>query len=187
MSLHIFATLSPAGRRICYVVPLIAALAACSGGSGGSTGPTYPTIQGNYAATYTGLVTIQGLPDPTEPSPLVGSVTLSSPDNSGNFTGSYIEGNTSGVVAGQVQTDGGIQISEFSNPDQTALQGLLYFSNAYPGCNVALAGYSGMSGTVNGTALQLNASVDMPCTWFVGNVEYDDVPTTFSETIAGNR
>ncbi len=111
---------------------VLAGLAACNS----STGPTYPRLAGTYATTFNATATPLGY----AAQPLTsdaGSITLGSPDHAGNFTGSYIEAGQAGTIAGTEHVDGGIDITQFGNPNETPLNALRFLQQQLPACDFA--------------------------------------------------
>jgi hypothetical protein len=154
-------------------------------GCGGSTGPSYPTLSGTYSANFVGTVTPSGYASQSLAS-TTGSMTLSNASSSGAFSGSYVQGGAAGTIAGTEHTDGGIDISQFGNPNETPLDALEVLQQALPGCDFAQAAGVPMSGAISGTTLNLSGGLILPCTWIVGG-QNEVLSTTIALSISGTR
>lgn len=164
---------------------IVAALAATLAACGGATGPTYPPLAGTYAVLFTGNITPSGYAPQALPSQ-AGTVTLTNADRAGDFTGSYIEGGQAGTIAGSEHIDGGINILQFGNPNQTPLEALELLQQELPFCNVAEAASVPMSGTITNRTLSLSGGMLLPCNWLVGNQNVT-LTTSISIVISGTR
>lgn len=171
-------------QRTVAAVVLTAALVACSGGS---TAPKFPQLSGSYGATF--AVNFVNAVD-LQTASTTGTITLNAPDGGGNFTGSFVlaNGGGSGTISGMVRTDGGISISQFGDPNQSAAAALQYLQNIFSWCDFTRAGGSPMSGNVSGGMLSLSGSIALPCAYQnLSTGAVTNYTTTISETISGTR
>lgn len=163
----------------------LALLAVVACGGGGSTGPSYPSLAGTYSAQWSLVATSDAATDVLAIS--TGTVTLNAPSSSGNFTGSYIEGGTdAGTIAGTEHVDGGIDITQFGNPNVSPYEDLVATRQELNACDFSQAGYTGGSGAVQGNTINLIGAVVLPCAWTVGN-SVEELTTTVSITVTGTR
>jgi len=169
---------------ISVTVMLAALFTACGSGS---TGPSYPALGGSYASTstltFSNAAAIQN-------GALSGSltITLSSADSHGNFTGSYVYGGGatgSGPIAGTERSDGGITITQFGSAN--VYEDLQYLQNAWPNCDFSQAASSGESGQIAGSTLSFGGTLDFPCAYQVQGGGIEDFSTTLTINFTGTR
>lgn len=174
--------MSPTLRWL-WAVAAFVLVTACS--SSKATGPSYPQLAGTYAATFAVAATPAGFPAQSFGS-AAGTITLNAPASDGSFTGSYLEGGTAGTIAGTEHTDGGIDITQWGNPNVPPLESLAYVQLQLPFCSFANAAGSGTSGSVSGVTLSLVSDIAVPCNWNVSGA-VETLTTTIAVTIGGTR
>lgn len=152
-------------RRRWFWMP-VAALVALSSCGGDAMGPTYPAPSGTYATMFT--LNFSNAVE-TLSQPQSGTMTLSSADGSGAFTGSYvITGGGSGTVAGVLRADGGLSISHFGDPAADPVQSAQFVRNVFYWCDFDRAGSMSLSGSLSGRTVSFSGSVTLPCAYTNG-------------------
>jgi len=147
--------MSAAVRRMCYVVPLLAALlAACNSGSGGPTAPPSGQVAGVYDVSFNPTdstqATVWGVLRLTQAASKVDGSLTTSTKHAANFSGTVgAVGATSGYPHEAPLTGNFLFTS--SCPDTTTVSVLVYQSGAITGTYTTHGQCSGISpvGTFN--------------------------------------
>jgi len=164
-------------------VAVVVIAAACSNNSNGPR--DFPPIGGNYQATFqldlSNSVDHQTLD-------ITGTISLSNPNVNGDFDGTYAYDppySGGGRVAGNIAQDGSIVISEWGDPGAPPMMEMSFLSNQWPHCDFTSVTTSGMGGSLSGSGLSLQGSLDFGCDYTNGP-QVGTFPTTLTETVTGS-
>jgi hypothetical protein len=173
-------------RSAVVVAGLAVGLAACSG----STAPKYPALAGTYNAFFTLTFNNSENTGQNASASILGSITLGAPDSKGVFTGSYVYTSgavSQGTIAGVIETDGSISITQFGDSGQALGNDAAFLQNTFTNCDISSATVgTPYSGSVSGGSLVLSGVTDFPCSYFIQGQNVT-VPTTLAGGITASR
>jgi hypothetical protein len=166
------------------MVSIFVSMAATACSNTGANGPAFLPLAGIYSATFGMTATSTAGTDVLNAA--TGTITLTNAAPDRTFSGSFVEGASSGTVFGIVQVDGDLDISEFGYPDDTPFTDLEALRQQLPGCAFGHSVPDGTTGTLTVNQLVITGGITLPCVWDVSGTQ-ETLLTTITVTVTGSR